>query len=211
MAVLEPEIKGQLKEMLAGMEDDVELVLVKQVNPYTNDIESLVNEIAGLSEKLSVKAVNISDEIKKKYGIAHGPAILIRSANVKGKVVYFGLPGGYEFGAFAEAIRLAGTKSQKHSKIVSEFASGLEKPLELKVFVTPGCPHCPPSALLAYRLGMLSAKVTALVYEAGEFPDESAKFKVSGVPHTVINNGEGEYIGGYPEETAIAEIKKVVG
>jgi predicted DsbA family dithiol-disulfide isomerase len=43
-----------------------------------------------------------------------------------------------------------------------------------------------------------------------EFFELSDHFGVSGVPHTVINNGAGNIIGAAPEERLVAEIKRVL-
>ena len=46
--------------------------------------------------------------------------------------------------------------------------------------------------------------------EAMEFFELSDHYGVSGVPHTVINDGAGNIIGAVPEERLIAEIKRVI-
>ncbi|MDK2849973.1 MAG: hypothetical protein PWP03_112 [Candidatus Woesearchaeota archaeon] len=214
MAILNEEIKSQVKELLSGLDDQVTITLVKKASPYLADIEGLVDEIAPLSEKVVLEKVEFNDEAKQKFGIEDGPALVISSENVKGRITYFGLPSGYEFGAFIEAIRLAGSKNVDMDSKLKQFVEDVEakdKDVLLEVFVTPSCPHCPTSAYVAYKLARVCSKVTAHVYEATEFPELSNHYRVSGVPHTVINKGEGEYIGGYPEPHAIDQIRNALG
>jgi thioredoxin-related protein len=52
--------------------------------------------------------------------------------------------------------------------------------------------------------------VTADAVEATEFPELSGKYKISGVPHTVINEGAGNMIGAAPEDMLVEEIKKAL-
>jgi hypothetical protein len=52
--------------------------------------------------------------------------------------------------------------------------------------------------------------VTADAVEATEFPELSGKYKISGVPHTVINEGAGNMIGAAPEDMLVEEIRKAL-
>jgi thioredoxin-related protein len=57
-------------------------------------------------------------------------------------------------------------------------------------------------------MALASPMVTSDAIEATEFPDLADKYHVSGVPHTVINLGEGNMIEAAPEEMLVAEIQK---
>ena len=70
------------------------------------------------------------------------------------------------------------------------FLAGLEKPVNISVFVTPTCPYCPRSAVLAYDMAVASDMVVADVVESMEFQDWANRFNVMGVPLNVINNKE---------------------
>jgi len=52
--------------------------------------------------------------------------------------------------------------------------------------------------------------VKAEMIEAMEFPDLSNQFGVSGVPHTLINAGQGEVIGAVPEGHLLDKIRQIV-
>jgi thioredoxin-related protein len=64
--------------------------------------------------------------------------------------------------------------------------------------------------VLAHRMALASPMVTADAVEATEFPELSGKYRVSGVPHTVINEGAGHMIGAAPEDMLVEEIKKAL-
>jgi hypothetical protein len=57
-------------------------------------------------------------------------------------------------------------------------------------------------------MAMESPLVEAESVEATEFIDLAEKFGVSGVPHTVINDGLAEMVGAGPEVYLVNEIKK---
>jgi thioredoxin-related protein len=52
--------------------------------------------------------------------------------------------------------------------------------------------------------------VQAEMVEAMEFPDLANKHNISGVPHTVINNGAGNIVGAVPEADLVTAIQNVL-
>lgn len=53
--------------------------------------------------------------------------------------------------------------------------------------------------------------VHAEAVDAMEFPELTQRFRVQGVPQTVINSGEGIVVGAYPEQQLLAEIRSALG
>jgi thioredoxin-related protein len=64
--------------------------------------------------------------------------------------------------------------------------------------------------VLAHQMAMESDMVTAEMIEAIEFPELSDQYGVTGVPHTVINEGAGELIGAMPEAELLNKIRQVI-
>ena len=63
--------------------------------------------------------------------------------------------------------------------------------------MTPTCPHCPRAVTLAHRLAVESPLITASCVEATEFMDLSRRFRVTGVPKTIVNESI-EILGALP-------------
>jgi glutaredoxin-like protein len=122
----------------------------------------------------------------------------------------YGIPSGHEFTSLVHDLVLASTRDSGLNAKTRAFLAGLDKPVHLQVFVTPTCPYCPSAVVLAHRMALESPYITADMVEAMEFPELSERFNVSGVPHTIINDGAGELIGANPEEALIAEIETVL-
>jgi hypothetical protein len=62
--------------------------------------------------------------------------------------------------------------------------------------------------LLAHQMAMENpGMVRAEGVEATEFPDLAQKYRVSGVPQTVINSGARMVVGAVPEGNLLAEIR----
>lgn len=209
MAIIDEETKKQIKEMFSGLDSKVTLTYYNKNTEVAPYIKNMLTELSELSEKIELKTEEYTDDAKK-IGIDNAPAIKITSEHIKGNIVYFGIPSGYEFGALLQGLIVASTGKTEISTETKEFLSGLKDNLLLEIFVTPTCPHCPVSAYLGYSLAIESEKVTTHVYEASEFQKISQRYGVSGVPHTEINKGQGNYIGGYPEKEAIEKIKEIL-
>jgi thioredoxin-related protein len=64
--------------------------------------------------------------------------------------------------------------------------------------------------VLAHMFAVENHFVQAEMVEAMEFPDLANKHNISGVPHTVINNGAGNIVGAVPEADLVAAIQNVL-
>jgi hypothetical protein len=62
--------------------------------------------------------------------------------------------------------------------------------------------------MLAFHMALESPMVQAEMVDAGEFPELSDQFGVSGVPQTTINLGAGTVVGAYPEDDLLEEIQE---
>lgn len=59
-------------------------------------------------------------------------------------------------------------------------------------------------------MAMETPLVQAEMVEAMEFPALADRHQVSGVPHTVINDGDGNVVGAVPEASLIDAIKQAL-
>jgi protein-disulfide isomerase len=105
-----------------------------------------------------------------------------------------------------EAVILAGTNDSGLTPDSRALvAAHVTEPLNIQVFVTPTCPHCPRAVTLAHRLAVESPLITASCVEATEFMDLSRKFRVTGVPKTIVN-GSIEILGALPEDQFVRTV-----
>lgn len=64
--------------------------------------------------------------------------------------------------------------------------------------------------MLAHQFAIESEMVQAESIEATEFRDLAAKYYVSGVPQTTINDGAGQVVGSVPEEMLVQELQRIL-
>lgn len=155
---------------------------------YCEDVRTLLEELASLSERISLTVHELSEAEAqaKELGVDRVPGIVIRGAANR-PVRFFGFPAGNEFPGFVELIIEAAQTSPPLSAATLKQLRKLKTDVRLQVFVTPTCPYCPALARTALRLGLASARVKAEVIEAGEFPSLAQRFGVRAVPTTVID------------------------
>ena len=199
--MLNDDVKKDVKKAFEDLVDNVKIVYHEEESAQFNgEIKKLLGQVVELSDKLSLEIVADGD---------NKPFFDIFGKN-KGTIRFMGIPGGHEFSTLVSSILMASTGNHQLAPDTISFLESLDKPLDLKVFVTPTCPHCPAAVFLAHRFAMVSDKLVGSMVEAMEFQALSQKFAVSGVPHTIINDQNGGFVGAHPEPSAVAEIKKVL-
>jgi glutaredoxin-like protein len=211
MALLSDQDRQTITKHLAELTHPVTLLFFTQTigGPETAAItKQILGEVAELSDKVSVDEVNfvLDKERATQHGIEGVPAIALLRNGEDTRMRFLGAPAGYEFMSLIEAIILAGGDdsglSGDSKRLVAEHVSG---PIDIKVFVTPSCPHCPRAVTLAHRLAVESPHIRAACVEATEFMDLSRKYRVTGVPKTIVNDTV-EILGAVPEDAFVRSV-----
>jgi len=205
MSLLSDADRQTVAGRLAGMTHDVTLLFFTQTIGGPESalvVRQIVDELATLSDRLTIDEVNfvLDKERAAELGIEDVPALAVLRDGTDTGIRFLGAPAGYEFMSLVEAVALAGGDdsglSAESRTLIAEHATG---PVDVKVFVTPTCPHCPRAVTLAHRMAFESANIRATCVEATEFMDLSRRYAVTGVPKTVVNDAV-EIMGAVPED-----------
>jgi glutaredoxin-like protein len=206
MPLLSNEIVEQIKQELAELAGPIRMVVFTQTFEcqYCEETRQLVEEIAELSEKVTAEIYNfVTDkERAEELGVDKIPAIAVIGTEDYG-VRFYGIPAGYEFASLLQAIKLVAAGMPELSRETLDVLADVAEPVHIQVFVTPTCPYCQHSVMLAHQLAVASPMVRADMVEATEFPHLSIKYQVMGVPRTVIN--EKVHIEGAAPEPMVME------
>ncbi|MFX1483210.1 MAG: thioredoxin family protein [Promethearchaeota archaeon] len=182
--------RDQVREMFSELEDDVTIHLFIQNHNclYCNDVKDLVTQVADLSDKINVSEHkgNLDEKDAQEMGIEHTPAIVLHGKkpyNIK----FYGIPAGHEFGALIGTIMdVSKGESPLPTEVIEDIAS-IEKPINIKVFVTPQCPYCPNMTRLAHQAAIINPLITSEMIESLEFQEETQNYEVFGVPKVILN------------------------
>ena len=211
MALLSAQDQQVVRTHFAGLRHDVRLLFFTQTigEPETAAIaRQVLDEIAPLHERISLEEVNfvLEKDRAAEYGITHIPAIALLRDGADTRMRFFGAPAGYEFMSLVEAVALAGgDDSGLNDASKTLIAEHVSTPLDIKVFVTPTCLHCPRAVTLAHRMAIESPRIHATCVEATEFMDLAREYSVTGVPKTVVN-GTVEILGALPEDAFVRAV-----
>ena len=182
--------REQVREMFSGLVNDVKIHLFLDEHNclYCNDVKDMVEQLAEISDKLKVIEHKgpLDSGDAKEMGVVHHPAIVLhgeKEYNIK----FYGIPAGHEFGALVGSIIDVSSGTTPLPADVIEDIASIDKPINIKVFVTPQCPYCPNMTRLAHQAAIINPLISSEMIESLEFQEETAKYEVFGVPKTIIN------------------------
>jgi glutaredoxin-like protein len=206
------------QEFASSLVNPVKLVMFTQTIEcqFCAETRQIVEEIAGLSDKISVEIYNfVTDKAMADfYGVDKIPAIVILRTEDSGDrdygIRFYGIPSGYEFTSVIEDILDVSRGNSGLQPKTKEALASITEPVHFQVFVTPTCPYCPQAVRLAHRFAIESDLIKADAIEAIEFPHLTNKYGVHGVPRTVINEKVHQE-GAAPEPMMLAKLLEALG
>jgi len=172
------------------------------------ETRQLLSEIEVLNDNITFveKDLNNDADLAKQYGITLTPSFVILDENDEYLGVKFnGIPAGHEINSFLNALLHMSGKDLGLDEATINMIKNIDKKVDIKVFVTLSCPHCPGAVETAHKIAMLNKNVEASMIEAQTFHELSNKFDVSGVPKIVINDTE-ELMGNQPMDAFLNSI-----
>jgi len=211
--LLNAELQNQIREFLAPMKEKVTLVLFTQESPCETCTETrqLLSEISSLNDKITFVEKDLYEDIKETdlYGITLTPSFVMLDSEGQYRGVKFnGIPAGHEINSFLSAIIDMSGVDFGFDKETIERIKKIDKKVNIKVFVTLSCPHCPGAVMSAHRLAMLNPNIEGEMIEAQTFYNLSEQYNVSGVPKIVINEKH-ELLGNQPIEAFLNQLENL--
>ena len=135
-----PDSGDDLERRLSELEHPVRLVFFTQTFGCETCLlaRQVVDQIAALSEGIAVEEHNLLLDKEKvaEYAIERAPAIAVVGETDLG-IRYYGVPAGHELASIVDAVLLAGTGELGLSDKSLAAIAGLDRPVDIKVFVTP--------------------------------------------------------------------------
>lgn len=140
MQLIRDEDTAAIRERLNEAVNPVRLVhFTQELNlEYGREAKQLIEELATLSDKVSVEVFNflLDKEKAAEYGVDKVPATVVRNSKDFG-VRFYGLPAGYEFSNLLDAILTVSSGDSGLSAASRERLAQITAPVHLQVFVTP--------------------------------------------------------------------------
>ncbi|NPA54209.1 MAG: glutaredoxin [Aquificae bacterium] len=201
--MLPESVKKYVEEVFQTLIDPVKILLRKNDSDLSKKAEELLKEIASLNEKVQF-------QISENLSCLDYPCISIQGLEKDFGIRYMGVPEGGEFNVFIETIKMVSRNEYHLTERTVEFVEEIDKPVDIKVFVTTSCGWCPPAIQKAYSFALVSDYITATAIDCYAFPDLAMKYNVAAVPKIVIND-KAEIIGPKDENEILGHIFSTLG
>ena len=190
--LLNDALRGQIKSILALMENEVTLVsIVDESNDKSVEFRDLILDMASLGEKLNVEIYKKSEnlEIEEMINADKLPVVALLDKDRKYSGVKFhGVPGGHELNSFILSIyNLAGPGQAIDETLLNEIKA-FDKKTNLKVIVSLSCTLCPDVVVASQRLAMENENIETEMIDLSLFEDIKKKYKIMSVPAIIVND-----------------------
>jgi glutaredoxin-like protein len=140
MTFIQDKDRTVIKTRFEELDHPVKLINFTQEQEcmYCTETRQLMEELAGLSDKISLEVYNFVTDKEKvsQYSIDKIPATVIEAEKDYG-IRFFGVPSGFEFGTLIEAVVLASKGDSGLKPDTRAALAQLAEPVHLQVFVTP--------------------------------------------------------------------------
>ncbi len=209
MSLLNQEIKDQLTDHFSAIKKPVNMHLFVNDCDSCEETKSLLEEVSELNENIKLSVMDLESDSAKKFSINQAPVIMFTDENGEDLRIRFkGIPAGHEFSAFITTLLEVGGGGEVLPEDFVSRVNSIDKPVDIKVFVTLSCPHCSGAVTKAHKLALMNPNIRAEMIECGAFPELADQYNVAGVPKIVINETN-ELIGNQPITVFLDTIDKL--
>lgn len=182
--MLDQAIKQQLKQYLTNLKHEVRLVVSLDDSKASADIQSLANDIAGLSDLVTVIRDDSASERK--------PVMSISNPEKNTQLRFAGLPMGHEFTSLVLALLHSGGHPMKiDDETIAQIAQ-LNKKLDVEIFISLSCQNCPDVVQAFNMMAAINPNIRVTMIDGALFQNEVKQRDIMAVPSVFIN---GELFG----------------
>ena len=181
--MLDANIQEQLKGYLERLEQPIQLMTSLDESGNSEQMRELVNEIAALSDKVSVIKSNDS-ELVPSFRVAP-----LNNSEQRGVARFAGLPMGHEFTSLVLALLQMGGYPPKVDASVIEQIRNLPGNYSFETFISLSCHNCPDVVQALNLMAAVNPRVKHTMIDGAMFQDIVESRQIMAVP-TVYLNGE---------------------
>ncbi|MBP6070490.1 MAG: alkyl hydroperoxide reductase subunit F [Candidatus Accumulibacter sp.] len=178
--MLDTNIKTQLRAYLEKIQHPIELVTTLDASSKAQEMLALVQDIAELSGKVSVR--QDGDSPRK-------PSFTVGRPGEAARISFAGIPMGHEFTSLILALLQTGGHPPKAEASVIDNIRAIPGQFRFETFISLSCHNCPDVVQALNLMAVLNPGVSHQMVDGALFQDEVTERQIMGVP-TVFLNGE---------------------
>ena len=187
-AMLE-QAQAQLIAVFEKMPYEIPLILFS--SPAKNELFSqaareLIRAFRQITPKITLLEYDLTHEIAGKWRVAYSPTLLFDPERYH--VRWLGAPMGEEGRTFVEALTMMGYRKTNLSEASQKIFQNIQSPRNVKIFVSPTCPYCPPQAVNALKAAIERPEMISLeIIDIQANPEIADRYSAQSVPQTYVN------------------------
>lgn len=177
--MLDANIKQQLNAYMEKLQQPIELVAAYDDGAKSQELRELLEEIASMSDKISLRTEEASD--------VRRPSFAINRVGTDIGVSFAGIPMGHEFSSLVLALLQVGGHPSKTAQDVIEQIQQLEGSFEFETYFSLSCQNCPDVVQALNLMSVLNPNVRHTAIDGALFPEEVEKREIMSVPSVFLN------------------------
>lgn len=178
--MLDANLKGQLGTYLERVSLPIELRASLDDSAAAKELKTMLDEIASLSDKITVVDANNSNARKPSFEIARvGTDIAVGFA---------GIPLGHEFTSLVLALLQVGGHPPKLDDDVIEQIKGLPGTYNFETFFSLSCQNCPDVVQALNAMSVINPNIKHVAIDGALFQEEVQAKEILSVPAVFLND-----------------------
>ncbi len=194
--MLDTNLKTQLKAYLEKVTQPFEIVASLDDGEKSRELLSLLQDIAGLSDKITLKTDG--DDARK-------PSFSLNRIGGNISLRFAGIPMGHEFTSLVLALLQVGGHPSKTAPEVIEQIKALDGDYRFETYFSLSCQNCPDVVQALNLMAVLNSNVKHVAIDGALFQDEVEARQIMSVP-SIYLNGELFTQGRMSEEEILAKL-----
>ena len=194
--MLDANIQTQLKAYLERLQQPIELVASLDDSPKAREVRELLEEIAPLSAKVSVRFDG--EDVRR-------PSFTVGRPGEKARIHFAGIPMGHEFTSLVLALLQTGGHPPKVEPEVTDAIKAIPGIFRFETFISLSCHNCPDVVQALNLMAVLNPGISHVMIDGALFQQEVEAREIMAVP-TVYLNGEPFGQGRMTLEEIVAKI-----
>ncbi|MDH0214336.1 alkyl hydroperoxide reductase subunit F [Stutzerimonas stutzeri] len=176
--MLDTNLKTQLKAYLEKVTQPFEIVASLDDGEKSRELLSLLQDIAGLSDKITLKTDG--DDARK-------PSFSLNRIGGNISLRFAGIPMGHEFTSLVLALLQVGGHPSKTAPEVIEQIKALDGDYRFETYFSLSCQNCPDVVQALNLMAVLNPNIHHVAIDGALFQDEVEARQIMSVPSLYLN------------------------
>jgi alkyl hydroperoxide reductase subunit F len=177
--MLDEQVISQINAHIGKISEPIELIASLADDAKSEELETLLKQIAGLSDKISLSTSGNS---------VRRPSFAINRVGTDIGVEFAGIPLGHEFTSLVLALLQVGGHPPNIDEEVVEQIESLNEDMHFETFMSLSCQNCPDVVQALNAISVLNPRVRHVAVDGALYPKEVEDRQVLAVP-TVFRDG----------------------